>query len=140
MCQQGRAVQVDPIKPNLTAPGTKRLKLEYAELLSIPAFKFNLCRYNKNSVPGEAPHRSMLDQVAEEMLWAVLTMARETSAHTADAKEGLVPEVGRYQLKPVLETPVARLRSNARQLLSRVTAAPSHQVTRPHTAPLDLSM
>ena len=41
----GRAVQVDPVKPTLKAPGTKRLKLIYAELLSNFGFKFNLRRY-----------------------------------------------------------------------------------------------
>jgi len=29
----GRAVQVDPIKPTLKAPGTNRLQLEYEKLL-----------------------------------------------------------------------------------------------------------
>jgi len=29
----GRAVQVDPIKPTSKAPGTKRLKLKYDEVL-----------------------------------------------------------------------------------------------------------
>jgi len=38
-------VQVDPIKPTLKAPGTKRLKLEYDVLLSNLAFKFILRRY-----------------------------------------------------------------------------------------------
>ena len=38
-------MQVDPIKPTLKPPGTKRLKLEYDELLSNFAFKFNLRRY-----------------------------------------------------------------------------------------------
>jgi hypothetical protein len=38
-------VQVDPIKPTLTAPGTKRLNLEFDELLSSFAFKFSLRRY-----------------------------------------------------------------------------------------------
>jgi len=42
----GEAVQVDPIKPTLKAPGTKRLKLEYYKLLSSFAFKFNLRRYS----------------------------------------------------------------------------------------------
>ena len=42
----GRAVQVDPIKPTLKAPGTKRLKLEYDELLSSFAFSFNLRRFS----------------------------------------------------------------------------------------------
>jgi len=40
-------VQVDPIKPMLKPPGTKRLKLKYDELLSNVAFKFNLRRYNE---------------------------------------------------------------------------------------------
>jgi len=38
-------VQVDPIKPNLKAPGTKRLILKYDGLLSNFAFKFDLRRY-----------------------------------------------------------------------------------------------
>ena len=41
----GRAVQVDPIKPTLKAPGTKLLKLQYDKPLSTFAFKFNLRRY-----------------------------------------------------------------------------------------------
>jgi hypothetical protein len=43
---QGRAVQVDPMKLTLKLPGTKRLKLEFDELLSSFAFKFNLRRYS----------------------------------------------------------------------------------------------
>jgi len=43
--RRGRAVQLDPIKPKLKAPGTKRLKLEYDYLLSSFAFKINLRRY-----------------------------------------------------------------------------------------------
>ena len=38
-------VQVDPIKPTLKAPGSKRLKLEDEKLLSNVAFNFNLRRY-----------------------------------------------------------------------------------------------
>ena len=41
----GRAVQVDPIKLTLRAPGTKRLKVKYEALLSNFAFKFNLRHY-----------------------------------------------------------------------------------------------
>ena len=44
---QGRAVQVDPIKPKLQPPGTKRLKLNCDILLSASAFKLNLRRYIK---------------------------------------------------------------------------------------------
>jgi hypothetical protein len=39
-------VQVDPIKPALKAPGTKRSELIYDGPLSNFAFKFNLRRYN----------------------------------------------------------------------------------------------
>jgi len=42
---RGRPVQVDPIKPILKPPGTKRLKLKYDKLLSNVAFNFNLRRY-----------------------------------------------------------------------------------------------
>ena len=42
---RGWAVQVDPIKPTLKAPGTNRLKLNCDELLPTFAFKFNLRRY-----------------------------------------------------------------------------------------------
>ena len=38
-------MQVDPIKPKLKPPGTKRLKLNCDIVLSTPAFKFNLRRY-----------------------------------------------------------------------------------------------
>ena len=39
-------MQVDPITSTLKAPGTKRLKPAYDELLSSFAFKSNLRRYN----------------------------------------------------------------------------------------------
>ena len=47
---QDRAVQVDPIKPTLKAPGTKRLKLKYDEVLSNFAFRFHLRRYTTDGV------------------------------------------------------------------------------------------
>jgi len=40
---RGGALQVDPIKHMLKAPGTKRLKLKYDNLLLYLAFNFNLC-------------------------------------------------------------------------------------------------
>ena len=40
-------MQVDPLKPMLKAPGTKRLKLRYDEPLSNFAFKINLRRYSE---------------------------------------------------------------------------------------------
>jgi len=42
----GRAVQVDPIKPTLKAPGTERLKLKHEELLSHFGYKFKMRRYS----------------------------------------------------------------------------------------------
>jgi hypothetical protein len=42
----GRAVQVDPTKPTLKAPGTKRLRLKYDGVLSGFAFKSNSRRYS----------------------------------------------------------------------------------------------
>ena len=40
-------MQVDPIKPTLKPPGTKRFKLKYDVPLSFFAFKCNSCRYNQ---------------------------------------------------------------------------------------------
>jgi len=48
----GRAVQVDPIKPTLKAPGSKRLKLIFDGPLSNFAFKFNLRRYTWGLTPA----------------------------------------------------------------------------------------
>jgi len=42
----GRAVQVDPMKTMLKAPGSMLLKLRYYELLSNFAFKSSLRRYS----------------------------------------------------------------------------------------------
>ena len=42
-------MQVDPIKPKLKPPGTKRWKLKRVILLSNFAFKFNLRRYSPDS-------------------------------------------------------------------------------------------
>jgi hypothetical protein len=43
-------VQVDPIKPTLNPPGSKRLKLKWDILLSTFAFKFNLRRYSEGKL------------------------------------------------------------------------------------------
>ena len=40
-------MQVDPVKPTLKAPGTKRLKLKCDEPLSDFAFNFNMRRCNE---------------------------------------------------------------------------------------------
>ena len=53
-------MQVDPIKPTLKAPGTKRLKMKHDEPLSNFAFKLNLRRYTEVPLhqqvhPGSGP-------------------------------------------------------------------------------------
>ena len=53
----GRAVQVDPIRPVLKAPGTVRSKLKYGNPLSSFAFKSNLRRYTM-AVTG-SPRRTL---------------------------------------------------------------------------------
>ena len=50
-------MQVDPIKPKLKSPGTKRLKLDCDVLLSTSAFKFNLRRYILVEKPTWRPCR-----------------------------------------------------------------------------------
>ena len=48
-------MQVDPIKPTLKAPGTKRLKQEQDEPLSSSAFNFNLRRYSVGAAAYAPP-------------------------------------------------------------------------------------
>jgi len=52
---EGRAVQVDPIKPRLKLPGTKRLKLNCDGPLSNFAVKFKLRRCMKALLTAAAP-------------------------------------------------------------------------------------
>jgi hypothetical protein len=44
---KGKVVQVDPIKPTLEPPGTKRVETKTDILVSNFAIKFNLRRYTK---------------------------------------------------------------------------------------------
>jgi hypothetical protein len=58
-------VQLDPIKPKLKPPGTKRLKLKCDILLSTSAFNLNVRRYKQEEVKakkmrdGDTPLASM---------------------------------------------------------------------------------
>jgi len=68
--RQGRAVQVDPIKPKLKAPRTDLLTPKYDKLLSSLPFKFNLRRYIK------ATHRRAAARVKLGLLeagWSLRT-------------------------------------------------------------------
>ena len=81
----GKAVHVDPIKPMLKAPGTIRLILEYDELLSTSAFKFNLRRYilesalaaNREHFAGIMARRCRLT-VSKPVLKAPMASALDT--------------------------------------------------------------
>ena len=55
----GRAVQVDPIKPTLKPPGTKRLKLKCDILGLTSAFKFKSRRY----IPGVEKPKDVADSL-----------------------------------------------------------------------------
>jgi hypothetical protein len=46
-------VQVDPIKPTLKVPGTKRLKLKYDEPILSFAFNLSLRRYTEVRADGQ---------------------------------------------------------------------------------------
>ena len=45
-------MQVDPIKPTLKAPGTKRLKVKCERQLSSFAFNFSFRRYSQERIRG----------------------------------------------------------------------------------------
>ena len=71
-------MQVDPIKPKLKPPRTKRLKLNCDVLLSTPAFKFNLRHYNLGQNFSKAFDTSFLDdagkiQFVHQSSWGVST-------------------------------------------------------------------
>jgi len=70
-------VQVDPIKPTLKAPGTKRLKPQHEKLLSKSAFNFYLCRYTVG-VSRPSSHRP--SSVAAGSYGGGAATARPTSA------------------------------------------------------------
>ena len=79
----GRAVQVDPLKPMLKPPGTKRLKLNYDILLSTSAFKFNLRCY---TMATEAAKREAA-AAAEAATWELAAVTDAAAWELAAAKE-----------------------------------------------------
>jgi hypothetical protein len=74
----GEAVQLDPIKPLLKAPGAKRLKLNFEEPLSNFAFKFNLRRYTPGP-PGRSITRRRWRRGSRRPRWAAACTARRWS-------------------------------------------------------------
>jgi len=71
----GMAVQVDPVKPTLKAPGITLLKLKYDKPLSNSAFTFTLRRYSAGSARTASGRRSA--SVAGPHI-RLLTIAPET--------------------------------------------------------------
>ena len=66
-------MQVDPIKPTLKAPGTKRLKLKYEKLLSSFVFNFGLRRYS--------PEQLALDAARKKRAAAAAAAALASESH-----------------------------------------------------------
>ena len=82
-------MQVDPLKLKLKPPGTKRLKPKCDILLSTPAFKFELRRYNVGALQKEFDTRTRVfeddaDFIVEVKVgcWVLLlqTRVQETDA------------------------------------------------------------
>ena len=76
-------MQIDPIKPMLKAPGTKRLKLKYDEPLSNAAFNVNLRRYIEAPARGIAVDESQLSQVFYRHAASLVGPAASVDAHMA---------------------------------------------------------
>ena len=77
------AVQLDPIKPMLKAPGTNRLKLKHDQPLSSFAFNFNLRLYTQEMDPLIP---CSVNTMSEYMVEMVLTHA--------GLNPGVIQEVG----------------------------------------------
>jgi hypothetical protein len=69
------------MKPKLTLPGTKRLKLKCGKLLSSFAFKFNLRQYVKEEDEDVAPAMATFAGAARGALGALLQL--QAGPHTA---------------------------------------------------------
>jgi len=88
--RRGRAVQVDPIKPTLTAPGTMRLKLKCGQLLSCFYFSFNLRRYSEGAPEAGYdvdPGSSIIDISSEQDIINALGEAGEEEEQEGEEEE-----------------------------------------------------
>jgi len=68
-------VQVDPIKPTLKEPGSKRLKLKYDGPLSNFGFNFSLRRYIVVSVRGTMSVQDCITDCMYKVGWCRLTVS-----------------------------------------------------------------
>jgi hypothetical protein len=81
--QQGRVMQVDPIKLMLKPPGAKHWRLQCDELLSSFAFKFNLRCYSKLRPAAMWPMQAAATLVG----WCRLTVSKPAKARMVSALE-----------------------------------------------------
>ena len=75
---------VDPVKPMLKPPGTKRLKLKCDVLLSSFAFKINLRRSIKAHLPSAAAGTQILMCGPPMMMEKAVKPALESLGYTKD--------------------------------------------------------
>ena len=87
-------MQLYPIRPMLNAPGTCRFKLEYDQLLSSFAFKFNLLRYKKEA--RDAAEMRLVDEAwvgtSQYCPTTSCNLTRNPHATSCDAFEPLLLE------------------------------------------------
>ena len=89
---------MDPIKPQLKAPGTKRLKLKYDELLSSFAFNFNLRRYTMNDSRAKEARGKIKALLTANHAWCI--------HHTMMAEDFKVRRCRLPVSNPVLKAPM----------------------------------
>ena len=82
-------MQVELMKPILTAPGTNRLNLKCDDLLSTSAFNSNLCRYAEAAVAATVLEDEMARSTAvADNLRAELTAAIAAASSVFDVNAG----------------------------------------------------
>ena len=96
-------MQVDPIKPKLTLPGTKRLKLKCDVPLSKFAFNFNLRRYNEEIVRVETENASLRERLDEAAAAAEDGRAPGPASYAGDDGAGKGRAVQIDLIKPELK-------------------------------------
>jgi hypothetical protein len=98
-------VQVDPIKPTLTAPGIKILQLTYDKPLSNFGFKFNLRRYNKQELCQKILRGSFTlpDFVSHDVkAWGVVEIEKKHSTDVESSPPCPLPFRVRISIQPEL--------------------------------------
>ena len=78
-------MQVDPIKPKLKPPGTKRLKLQCEKLLSTSAFKFNLRCYSgvdekRHLCHQRGPHVNLMNEMLRQLTQTLPSLTIKTGS------------------------------------------------------------